>query len=161
MHSFPPSLTSRVPSDVGLLTSSPAGSSHYTEESEAAMTAGVSSMSTLEESHPVPRGDVPVKRVIKAFLSKNNILDISNVGRLGVLLARYSFFGDELLQGSTLKGKGSRPGLDPNIIDTLMAVIHNEHPFSLLNMTEFRQKIRPKIERSLTDFLKPKLKKAI
>ena len=96
---------------------------------------------------------------MSSFMLKNNTLDVSNVGRLGVLLAQHTFFGDEVLQESTLKGKGKRPGLDPSIFDSLVSTIHNRHPFSAMSLEEFRRKIRPKIERSLTDFLKPKSKK--
>ena len=85
---------------------------------------------------------------------------MNNVGRLGVLLARYTYFGDELLHDCTLKGKGNRPGLDPNVIDSLMSTIHNRHPFSLMSAAEFRAKVQPKVKRALTDFLKPKSKKA-
>ena len=81
--------------------------------------------------------------------------------RLGVLLARYTFFGDELLQESSLKGKGKRPGLDPNVLDSLMLTVHSKHPFSILTLADFCKKIQPKIERSLTDFLKPKQKKTL
>lgn len=64
----------------------------------------------------IPKGDVPADIVIKAFMLKNgNSLDLNNVGRLGVLLARYTFFGDGILQESTLKGKGKRRGLDPKM----------------------------------------------
>ena len=113
----------------------------------------VSSMSSMEElSRSDPSGDLPADVVINAFMLKNNTLDVSNVGRLGVLLARYTFFGDEVLQESTLKGKGKRPGLDTSIFDSLVSTIHNRHQFSAMSLEEFRRKIRPKIERSLTDF---------
>lgn len=57
-------------------------------------------------SRLVAKGDVPPDVVINAFIQKYHTLDI-NVGRLGVLLAKYSFFGDAVLDGSTLKGKGN------------------------------------------------------
>ena len=98
------------------------------------------------------------RKVIKAFLSRNTTLHEGNVGRLGV---RYTFFGDAVLNSSTLKGKGSRPGLHPKHMETLMSVIHNQHPFSLISMTDFRHKIKPKIECAITDYMKPKSKKAV
>ena len=120
----------------------------------------VSSVSSVEElTRSNPSGYLPADSVINAFLLKNNILDVSNVGRLAVLLARYTFFGDEVLQESTLKGRGKRRGLDPHIIDSLVSTIHNRRPFSVMSLAEFRKNVRPKIERSLTDFLKPKSKK--
>lgn len=131
------------------------------DSSQVSMGHFVSSISTMEELSrccPIPSGDVPSDVVIKAFLQKNT-LDINNVGRLGVLLARYTYFGDKLLHDCTLKGKGKRPGLDPNKLESLILAIHNTHPFSLLNVSDFRKKVQPKIQRSLTDFLKPKSKK--
>ena len=118
------------------------------------------SLSSIEELNRIPKGDIAADVVMTAFMQRNNnTLDINNVGRLGVLLARYTFFGDDILQDSTLKGKGKRPGLDKTVIDLLMSTIHNRHPFSLMSATEFRTKIRPKVERALTDFLKPKPKR--
>ena len=119
--------------------------------------SGVSSMEELSRSNP--SGDLPADVVINAFMVKNNTLGVSNVGRLGVLLARYTFFSDEVLQESTLKGMQKRPGLDPSIFDSLVLTIHNRHPFSAMSLEEFRMKIWPKIECSLLDFLKPKSKR--
>ena len=63
---------------------------------------------------------VPVSTVISMFEAKIKLkgkgIDASNVGRLGVLLARCSFFGDDVLQVSTLNGKGNRHGLDPTYV---------------------------------------------
>ena len=117
------------------------------------------SVEGLSRGRPVAKGDVPPDVVINAFIQKYRALDVNNVGRLGVLLARYSFFGDAVLDGSTLKGKGNRPGLDQNKLDQLMLVIHNRDPFSLLSLTDFQTRIQPKILRALTDSLKPKKKK--
>ena len=149
-------VSSGVRSGVGLLSSSPA------VESQDPIPSSVSTPEEHCQLPTFPRAR-PVGDVIKAFLLKNkNTLDINNVGKLGIGLARYSFFGDEVLKISSLKGKGSRPGLDPKALHDLMSVIHNQHPFSQLSMTDFLQKIKPKIERSLTDYLKPKnLKKGL
>ena len=53
-------------------------------------------------------------------------IDVSNAGRLGVLLARCSFFGDDVLQVSTLRGKGNRRGLDSQKLYSLMLEIHKK-----------------------------------
>ena len=39
------------------------------------------------------------------------------------------FFGDDVMQGSTLKGKGNRTGLDPHKLEVLMSVIHERSAF--------------------------------
>ena len=51
--------------------------------------------------------------VVATFRSKlkGKDIDVTNMGRLGVLLA-CSYFGDDVLQVFTLKGKGNRQGLD-------------------------------------------------
>ena len=104
--------------------------SHHQEDLIQAHTVStVSSMDELSRHRPIPMGDVPADVVINAFLQKNgNSLDMNNVGLLGVLLAQYTYFGDELLQECTLKGKGNRPGLDPKVIESLMATIHKRVP---------------------------------
>jgi hypothetical protein len=109
-------------------------------------------MEELSRNNPIPRGDVAAGVVMNAY---NNTLDANNVGRLGVLLARYTFVGDELPQESLLKGKSKRPGLDPKVLNLLVAAIHNRHPFSMMTLSDFRNTIRPEIERALIDFLKP------
>ena len=112
-----------------------------------AITHSTCSLSSKEELNRIPRGDIAADVIITAFMQRNNnTLDINNVGRLGVLLARYTFFGDDIHK---------KPGLDRTVIDLLMSTIHTRHPFSLMSATEFRTKIRPKVERALTDFLKP------
>ena len=165
-------LSSSQPTSVGILLSelglfvpeqtgySPSAEADQSHVCTARNGSSMSTMQDLSRNSPIPKGDLPADVVINAFMVKNdNTLDVNNVGRLAVLLARYTFFGDGVLQESTLKGKGKRPGLDPRIIDSLISTIHNRHPFSLMSITDFRKKIRPKIERSLTDFLKPKSKK--
>ena len=154
-------------SELGLLLPSLSGQTRCSpsadeDTSQVSTAHSVSSMEELSRNNPIPRGDVAADVVINAFMLKNNnTLDVNNVGRLGVLLARYTFFGDELLQESSLKGKGKRPGLDPKVLDSLVATIHNRHPFSMMTLSDFRNKIRPKIERALTDFLKPKPKNRV
>ena len=117
-----------------------------------------SAIEALSRGRQAAKGDIPPDVVINAFMQKYSTLDVTNVGRLGVLLAKYSYFGDAVLEGSTLKGKGNRPGFDQNKLDQLMLVIHNKHPFSLLSLAEFQARIQPKILRALTDSLKPKKK---
>ena len=95
---------------------------------------GHQTISSLDElTKTCAKGDVPADVVVKAFMQKIGYkLDANNVGRLGVLLARYSFFGDGILHESTLKGKGKRPALDPTILNSLMVTVHSKHPISLL-----------------------------
>ena len=102
----------------------------------------------LKRIYPNPSGNLKTDVVIKAFSKKYTTLDASNVGRLAVLLARYCFFGDRVLHASTLKGKGKRPPLDLKTYECLISC------YSDMTKTEFRNKIQPKIQRALVDFLK-------
>ena len=101
-------------------------------------------------------GLIPVSTVASVFGSKvkGKGIDASNVGRFGVLLARCSFFGDDILQVSTLKGKGNRRGLDPYKLESLLSEIH-KRAFAEMSRDEFSYKIQPKVERALRDYLKP------
>ena len=112
------------------------------------------SLEELKKVYSNPSGNLKPDIVINAFSKKYTTLDSSNVGRLGVLLAHYCFFGDRVLQESTLKGKGKRPPLDTKTYECLISCIHSTHPYSLMNKVEFRDKIRPKVQRALVDFLK-------
>ena len=112
------------------------------------------SLEELKRIYPNPSGNLKTDVVIKAFSKKYTTLDASNVGRLAVLLARYCFFGDRVLHASTLKGKSKRPPLDFKTYECLISCIHNTYPYSDMTKTEFRNKIQPKIQRALVDFLK-------
>lgn len=100
----------------------------------------------------------PSSLVFTNFRSKlkGKEIDLTNVGRLGVLLARCSYFSDDILQSASLKGKGrgNRPGLDPQKLNSLFTDIHCQ---AFRNMTpeDFGAKIKPRIEQSLRDYLKP------
>ena len=85
---------------------------------------------------------------------KGKSINESNVARLGVLLARCCFFGDDVLQQSTLKGKGSCRALEPHKLELLLSEIHKK-AFAHISRDEFGIKIQPKIERALRDYLKP------
>ena len=76
---------------------------------------------------------------------KDRSLDISNVGCVGVLLVHCVFFGDDVMQGSTLKGKGNRPGLDPHKLEALMSVIHERPAFRNMSKEEFAANVQPRI----------------
>ena len=95
---------------------------------------------------------IPASVVIEARL-KNRPLDMSNVGRFAILLARCSFFGDDVLHVSTLKGKGNRRPLDEHKLRALMSVIHDQFP--LMSQEEFAATVQPRVERALRDCLKP------
>ena len=77
---------------------------------------------------------------------------MNNVGCFAILLARCSFFGDDVLQVSTLKGKGSCP-LDTHKLEALRSTIHNQLP--LMSKEEFGAIVRPKVECASRDYLKP------
>ena len=62
------------------------------------------SLEELKKVYSNPSGNLKPDIVVNAFSKKYTTLDSSNVGRLGVLLAHYCFFGDRVLQESTLKG---------------------------------------------------------
>ena len=98
-----------------------------------------------------------ISACVEAKAKQGKHLSLSNVGRFGVLLARCCFFGDDVLQTSTLKGrgKGSCPGLDPHKLHALMMEIHREPAFSNLSMDDFNKTVKVKIEQSLRDYLKP------
>ena len=77
------------------------------------------------------------------------------VGRVGVFLARYSFFGDDILRVSTLKGKGKKhQALNPHKIEAMNAFIHQLKAFKNLSKEEFDIKVRTKVESALKDHLK-------
>lgn len=86
---------------------------------------------------------------------RNRQLDLSNVGRFAILLARCCFFGDDVLQVSSLKGKGGRQALDAHKMEALMSVIHEQQPFVNLSKEEFSATVQKRVERSLRDYLKP------
>lgn len=75
----------------------------YVSNHKTASTNESASVEELSRNNPIPSGDVSAD---VAFTLKNNTLDVNNVGRLAVLLAWYAYYGDEVLQESTLKGKG-------------------------------------------------------
>lgn len=124
----------------GLQYSSP---SVEEDQNQAYAESNVSSMEELCRNNPIPR-DVSADVVINAFMLKTATLHVNNVGRLAVLLARYAYYGDEVLQESTLKGKGKRPGLDPKVFDLLVSNIRNRHPFSLTSPAVFERKFDQK-----------------
>jgi len=95
---------------------------------------------------------IPASVMIEARL-KNRPLDVSNVGRFAILLAQCSFFGDDVLHISTLKGKGNRRPLDTHKLRALMSVIHDQLP--LMSQEEFAAIVQPRVERALRDCLKP------
>lgn len=95
---------------------------------------------------------IPANVLIERKL-KNKPLDVNSVGRFAILLARCCFFGDDVLQISTLKGKGNRRPLDTHKLESLMSTIHEQLPS--MSMEEFCATVRPKVERALRDYLKP------
>ena len=85
---------------------------------------------------------------------KGKAIDCSNVGRFAVLLARCSYFGDDVLQVSTLKGKGNRRGLDTHKLKSLLTDVHGK-AFPYMSQEDFTAKVQSKIEQALRDYLKP------
>ena len=53
------------------------------------------------------------------------------MGKLGYAITVYSFFGDEVLQNSTLHGKGKLPGLDKDTTDRLINTVRALPEFPL------------------------------
>ena len=76
------------------------------------------------------------------------------IGKIAVALARYSFFGDDVLQVSTLKGKGSKRALDAHKLEALHSFLHSVQPFSNLRKNEFNLLVKGKIDGALKDHLK-------
>lgn len=99
---------------------------------------------------------IPSSTVFATFQLKikGKEIELSNVGRLAVLLARCSYFGDDVLQVSTLRGKGNRRGLDPHKLKSLLTEVHRK-AFPLLTQEDFMAKVQTKIEQALRDYLKP------
>jgi hypothetical protein len=91
--------------------------------------------------------------IVVKELSTNIGLD--TVGRVGVSLARYSFFGDDILRISTLKGKGKKHlALNPHKLEAMISFIHNLEPFKNLSKEVFDTSVRARVERALKDHLK-------
>ena len=91
--------------------------------------------------------------IVVKELSTNIGLD--TVGRVGVSLARYSFFGDDILRISTQKGKGKKHlALNPHKLEAMISFIHNLEPFKNLSKEEFDTSVRARVERALKDHLK-------
>ena len=80
---------------------------------------------------------------------------LETVGRLGVSLARFSFFGDDILHVSTLKGRGKKHlALNPHTLEALNAFIHQLEPFKCLSKDDFDINVKTKVETALKDHLK-------
>jgi hypothetical protein len=60
------------------------------------------------------------------------------IGKIAVALARYSFFWDDVLQVSTLKGKGSKHALDAHKLEALHFFLHSVQPFSSLRKNDYQ-----------------------
>ena len=111
--------------------------------------------------NPMP-GMLPLRSTSTSLMDPNLVLraleplkvGYDNVGRVGVALARFSFFGDDVLQVSTLKGKGSKPALNAHKLEALYSFMHNREPFCHFSRKEFDSLIKGKIEGALKDHLK-------
>ena len=64
------------------------------------------------------------------------------------MLARTTYFGLDVLQASTVYGKGQYLPLDQKLMEHLIKCIH-VHFFRELSPQEYREKIRPKVVQSL------------
>lgn len=90
--------------------------------------------------------------VVKALTTN---VSYDTVGRVGVSLARYLFFGDDILRVSTLKGKGKKHmALNPHKLEALNAFIHQLDPFKSLSKDQFDANVKTRVERALKDHLK-------
>ena len=88
--------------------------------------------------NPMP-GMLPLRSTSTSLMDPNLVLrplkvGYDNVGRVGVVLARFSFFGDDVLQVSTLKGKGSKLALNAHKLEALYSFMHNREPFCHFNL---------------------------
>ena len=131
--------TVRSQSDPGFPLSQPIGSSCIAKKSEPALPSRVNSDSLIDPN------------VVLAGLSTLNIA-YDTVGRIGVSLARFSFFGDDVLRISTLKGMGKRHvGLSPHKLEAMYSFLHQLDPFRSLNKDDF---LKNRVETALKDHLK-------
>ena len=76
--------------------------------------------------------------------------NLEKVGKLGCALAVYSFFGDEVLQRSTLHGKGKLPGLNKEILARLTNTIRALPEFSFMDIDRFNNTVRKSIYKCIT-----------
>ena len=134
--------TARSQSDPGFPLSQPIGSSCTAKKSQPALPSRVNSDSLIDPN------------VVLEGLSTVNI-GYDSVGRIGVSLARFSFFGDDVLRISTLKGKGKRHvGLSPHKLEAMYSFLHQLDPFRSLNKKDFDLNVKNRVETALKDHLK-------
>ena len=67
----------------------------------------------------------------------------STIGRIGVALARFSYFGDDILKVSTLKEKHA--ALDVHKLEALYSFLHRLEPFRFLSKKEFDLIVKGKV----------------
>lgn len=93
----------------------------------------------------------------RTVIQQNRTLcDLSRVGRLGVLLARWSYFGDDILAVSTLKGKGHYSALNQEKLRGIVSFIYAQEPFRHMSVEEFHNSVEPKTLRTIGDHCKKK-----
>jgi len=91
------------------------------------------------------------------IIQQNRTLcEMSRVGRLALLLARWSYFGDDILAVSTLKGKGHYSALDQEKLRGIVSFIHAQEPFRRMSVEDFHRRVQPKILRAIGDHCKNK-----
>ena len=128
--------TARSQSDPGFPLSQPIGSSYTAKKSQPALPSWVNSDSLID--------------VVEGLSTVN--IGYDSVGRIGVSLARFSCFGDDVLRISTLKGKGKRHvGLSPHKLEAMYSFLHQLDPFRSLNID---LNVKNRVETALKDHLK-------
>ena len=86
--------------------------------------------------------------VVKKYATFANVADM---GKLACMLARQSFFGDDVLKISTMHGKSAQyQALDRQKLSALLATIHELPEFCEKSKQEFSLLYMPKINSSLS-----------
>ena len=85
---------------------------------------------------PMPIPDyMPIKTAEEVFAKYDKFLTSDMIGRVAVKLARNTFFGEKVLQGSSIGGTEDTRPLDPNKMREMRAVIRKKFP--TVSPTEF------------------------
>ena len=74
--------------------------------------------------------------------------------KLAVLLANESFFGANVLQQSTVTGKGKSKALDSAKMSSLLSVIHASPAFCKMSKEEFSSKVKSKVIKAIAHHCK-------
>ena len=97
--------------------------------------------------------DQPPQLIDPSIVIQNNqnLCTEDDVGKLAVLLARESFFGENILLQSTIKGKGKKgnSALEGSKLSSLVSTIHGTAVFQGMSREDFSNNIKPKIVKAI------------